>query len=350
MSYRASIIGCGRVAWMLEDDPLEKKPCTHMGAYLALGEAVVRVSAASDISPERAHAFGRRYSIGALYADYMEMLQAEAPQIVSICAYAPERYRMVMDSIEAGVKGIWCEKAFATNMREAGLMIDACAENGVSLVVSHLRRWSPDFQKAKELIDSGGIGRLQYIAAHFSGSLMHTGTHAFDVLNWFCGPAKWVSGGLEPGAFQKFADLPWDVAGDSGGWAVIMFENNAYATVHADSKPYFFFEFDIVGSQGRIRIGNNDLLEYYTPETSVHYTGLKELSRREFPAFENRNIWVGALKNLIDAMEGRAEAANGPVEGLKALEIALAIHESARTGGGPVELPLRDSKLTIRSR
>jgi len=33
MKYSAAIIGCGRVAWMLEDDPLEKKPCTHMGAY-----------------------------------------------------------------------------------------------------------------------------------------------------------------------------------------------------------------------------------------------------------------------------------------------------------------------------
>ncbi len=350
MSYTASIIGCGRVAWMLEDDPLEKKPCTHMGAYLALGGDVVRVSSASDISPGRANAFGRRYSIDALYVDYMEMLKEEAPEIVSICAYAPERYRMVMDSIEAGVKGIWCEKAFATNMEEAGSMMDACAENNVSLIVSHLRRWSPDYQKAKELIDSGAIGRLQYIAAHFSGSLMHTGTHAFDVLNWFCGPAKWVSGGLEPGSFERFKDLPWDVAGDSGGWAVIMFENNTYATVHADSKPYFFFEFDMVGSMGRIRIGNNDLLEYYTAEESAHYTGLKELRMRDFPAFENKNIWVGALRNLIDAMEGRAESSNGPIDGRNALEIALAIHESARMGGNAVELPLKDSKLTIRSR
>ncbi len=344
MGLRACVIGCGRVAWMLEDDPLEVRPCTHMGAYTALSERV-KVTGASDIDPERLKAFGRRFDINSMYLDYKEMLKEVAPDMVSVCAYAPERFNMVMDSIEAGVKGIWCEKAFSVSLKEARIMKEACASNEVSLIVSHMRRWSGDFRKAKEIIDSGSIGRLQSIICHFSGSLIHTGTHAFDILNWFLGPAEWVEGRLE----EAPGSLYWDTGEDLGGSAVIQFRSGPNAFISAGSKPYFFFEFDIVGTGGRIRIGNNDLLEYYAPDASAHYTGIKELKRGPFPSFENKNIWVEALGNLIDSMEGRDRPANGPEEGIASLELALAIHESARQRGMRIFLPLQND-IRVRSR
>ena len=101
-----------------------------------------------------------------------------------------------------------------------------------------------------------------------------------------------------------------------GGRAFIKFKNGVHGAIFAEAKGYFFFEFDVVGSLGRIRIGNNNLLEYYRPSASRHYTGFKELSLVEFPAFEEVNIWTAALSNLLDAMEGRAESRNKPVDGL----------------------------------
>ena len=68
--------------------------------------------------------------------------------------------------------------------------------------------------------------------------------------------------------------------------------------VSAESKDYFLFEFDIIGPKGRIRIGNNEVLAYYAPKESTHYTGLKELYKESFPAFEARNWRLEALKNL----------------------------------------------------
>lgn len=347
-NYRASLIGCGRVAWMLEDDPLDVKPCTHMGAYLSIsGEKnKIKVVAASDTDRGRLEAFGRRFGACALYGDYREMLRRESPDIVSICTYATDRHRMVMDSIEAGVRGIWCEKAFATSLNEARHMADACAKNGVSLIVSHMRRWSGNYRKAKEMIEKGMIGRLQSMVSHFSGSLIHTGTHAFDVLLWFAGRADWVEGWLE----GEGGSQAWDTAEDLGGRAFIKFENGVYATVHAESKGYFFFEFDIIGSHGRIRIGNNEVLEYHLPKESRHYTGLKELHAEPFPGYENKNPWTGALENLIGCMEGREDNLNGPQDGYKSLEAALAIHESSKRGGQRIYLPLKESDFKVRSR
>lgn len=344
-SLKAAIIGCGRVAWMLEDDPLETKPCTHMGAYRAFDAGVVEVLAASDTDNERLEAFGARYDVKGLYKDYMKMLDTEAPDIVSICAWATDRHRMVLDAIEAGVKGIWCEKALATSLDEAREIAEASESKGVSVIVSHLRRWSGEYNKAKEIIDNKGIGALQSIVCHFGGSLLHTGTHAFDILLWFQGPAEWVMGEIE----KNTGGDVWDTPEDSGGRAFIKFRNGTYATVHAEAKSYFFFEFDVIGSKGRIRIGNNGVLEYYMPKESHYYTGIKELYAKPFPEYEQRNIWIEALGNLVGAVNGAEASRNTTWDGYRALELALAIHESSRTFE-KVRLPLKESKIKVRSR
>lgn len=346
--YRVAVIGCGRVAWMLEDDPLELRPCTHMGGWLGYAghSGRVEVVAGADCDSARLVAFGTRYPSCALYHDYREMLDTVRPDIVSICAYATDRHRMVMDAVASGVKGIWCEKAFGTSMAEAREMKKACEENGVSLVVSHSRRWHPAYRKAKEMIDDGAIGTLQSITSLFSGSLIHTGTHAFDVLRWFLGEPVWVEGatsGLKGGNI-------WDLAEDCGGRAHIQFENGRYAAVHGESKRYFLFEFDIIGTQGRIRIGNNDLLEYYTPQKSTHYTGLKELYPERFPEFEDKNVWVEAARSLVALLDGKAHNPSPPEAGCGALELALAVHLSAAGGSTRVCLPIADTDIRVRSR
>jgi len=333
---------------MLEDDPLEEKPCTHAGAYTAHADRV-RLVAAADTDTERLEGFSGRYGIEDTYEDYRKMLREVKPDIVSVCAYAPERHAMVMDAIGAGVRGVWCEKAFATSLAEAREMARAAGENGTALVVSHLRRWSGEYERAKEIIDSGAIGRLTSLTAHFSGSLIHTGTHAFDVLLWFAGDAEWVEGTLEE---TSGGDLPWEIAEDPGGRAIIKFRNGAYASVHGEGRDYFNFEFEVTGTGGRVRIGNNRLLELHTPEADVNYTGIRELTRKPFPPVERKNIWAGALTNLMDVMEGRGVNMNGPEDGTRALEVALAIHKSSRAGGRRVSIPLGgdSEKFRIRSR
>lgn len=345
--YTAAIIGCGRVAWMLEDDPLEVKPCTHAGAYIELAKTGrIELVAGADLDHERLAAFGRRFEPTSLYPDYRRMLKEVRPDIVSVCAYAGERFRMVMDALEAGVRGIWCEKAFAASLKEARIMAEACAGDGVPLIVSHMRRWSPQYQKAKEMIDAGAIGRLESVVSRFSGSLIHTGTHAFDVLRWFCGPVDWVEGRLE----DRAGRMVWDAPEDRGGRALIQFRDGAYATVHAETKNYFIFEFDVAGSDGRIRIGNNGLLEYQTPRKSLNNTGIMELYPAPFPACEAGNVWTGALKNLLDCVDGAVENLSSPEDGYNALEIALAIHLSAKGSSKRIYLPLEDMELSVRSR
>ena len=133
---------------------------------------------------------------------------------------------------------------------------------------------------------------------------------------------------------------------DSGGRAFIKFRNGVRDNPRR-AKAYFF-EFDIIGSNGRIGSGTTGCLNTNT-EDSRYYTGLKELYAVPFPAFEQKNIWTEALGNLINSVNGIEASRNTPRDGYMALELALAVHESSRSGD-KVYLPLRESKIKVRSR
>ena len=350
--YRAAVIGCGRVAWMFEDDPLiPDKPCTHAGAYQKAENVVI--IAGADQRPDRLHEFVKKFGVDNVYLDYREMLAKEVPDIVSICAYAPDRFEMVVDSINAGVKGIWCEKAFATSLLEADEMVRLCRENGVNLIISYLRRWNSDYNLARKIILDESIGDPVSAVCHFSGNMIHTGTHAFDVLRMFFGDAAWVEGDLEYNrqtkhheAFGSTEDL---ILNDTGGYAMIRFNNGVYATVHGDSKGFFIFEFDIMCTGGRIKIGNH-LFEVSLAENSKTESGLIELYKKDISCDNAVNAFVAAVQNLTDSLDGGENVICGPEDGKAALEIALAINQSHSLSGKRVELPLKDRHIKVLSR
>ncbi len=349
--YRVGIIGCGRVAWLLDTDPLiPNKPVTHMGAYRSV--ARTEVVSGSDVRTDRLHSFSREFGVDAVYLDYREMLAREQLDIVSICAYAPDRCRMVVDAVSAGVKGIWCEKAFATSLGEAETMKRLCDEKGVALVVDHARRFSSDYCQAKQLLENGAIGDPLSVVCHFSGSIVHTGTHAFDVLRFFFGEASWVEALIEAPS-PRSEEAPHAQEGvvwhDRGGYGLIAFNNGVYATVHGESKDYFIFEFDIIGSNGRMRIGNW-LFELYQAGESERESGLRELRMIQTGDREKTSPFINAVCHLLDCMEGRSENMSGPRDGLAALEIALAMQQSHTLGGTRVQLPLQERALRVMSR
>jgi len=130
--YKVGIIGCGRVAGLLEDDALRNYPCTHMGGYLKHSQ--IEVVACCSKTAEDAQRFADKFEIPRVYTDYMKMFANEKLDIVSVAAYAPTRAQMTIAAAKSGVKGIFCEKAMATSLAEADQMISVCAETGTVLM------------------------------------------------------------------------------------------------------------------------------------------------------------------------------------------------------------------------
>ena len=166
MVYKVGIIGCGQIASLFEEDAWREHPCTHAGAYDTLD--ATEIVAAADINNEHLVKFSNNWGVNSLYSDYTSMLENECLDIVSVTANTPLHCEMVIKAAQSGVKAIFCEKPIATSLKEADAMIKVCERESVKLIVNHTRRWHPHYQKAKNLIDSGEIGKVTSITGYFT--------------------------------------------------------------------------------------------------------------------------------------------------------------------------------------
>jgi predicted dehydrogenase len=345
-SIRAAIVGCGRIAGLLEDDARRGHPSTHAGAYQAI--EATRIVACAARTLESAEAFAARFGIAAAYDDFEAMLETERPDLVSVCTPAAVRLDVVRAAARHGVRGLFCEKALATSLVEADEIVELCRAHGIAVAVNHSRRWCWDFRALKALLDGGALGRLQSVRGAFGGHIIHTGTHFFDALLWLAGPAAWVSAATWPHVDPDTGEA----SEDGNGVATIRMRSGAYAHVDAIAKDYFLFELDLLGSHGRVRIGNTGVLELSGSAESPHYDGFRELQRVPFPSppAGETNPYVLAVRELVDAIEHGRPTSSTAEDGRAALELALAVFESGGADGARVELPLTGRTTCIASR
>ncbi|MCP4036720.1 MAG: Gfo/Idh/MocA family oxidoreductase [bacterium] len=349
--YRSAVIGCGRTAGLLEADPLRRKPATHMGHYRKSRR--IRVVAGADTDTARRDAFRRQWRVTNVYADYREMLEREHPDIVSLTAFAPERRVMFKHCVEAGVKAVWIEKAIATSLREARSMVRLANKHGTITVVNHPRRWNPKYIRAKQLIETGAIGVPESIVSTFSGNLIHTGTHAFDIMRFFFGDVAAVQGTPDREGRSHEANRGRAALADVGASGSLHFASGVFGTINARAKDYFVFEFDIVGSQGAIRIGNSTPLTLYKPAPATYASQFEDLAPVDEAAVlpvRSKARQPTAVTDLLAGLSRGKQSVNSIHEGYKALEVALGFHESFAREGQWVTLPLKQSVLRIDSR
>lgn len=346
------IIGLGRVASLLEEDPLRAKPCTHAGFYNEHPET--SIVAGAEIKEKRRKRFKDMWGASAVYEDYRDMLAGQSLDIVSVCAYATDRAQMVIDAARAGVRGIWCEKAVATSLEEARKMVEICRQHKVVALVNHSRRWKSAYIEAGRRIEAGDIGDPESIVATFSGNLLHTGTHAFDVMRMLFGEVTEVRGRLDPPDESADKSSGYEAGedvelGDLGGWATLRFENGAIGTVHGSAKDYFVFSFDITGRSGQIKLGNDIKPTIFTPVPSKKASGFDIVE--PYPLeIEPPKSKIPQVDDLVSCLKTGDQPRSSLEDGLKALEIALAIHASHLDGGRSVSLPLDKSDLRVASR
>lgn len=92
------------------------------------------------------------------FKDTETMLAAERPDAVVIANPNDLHVATTLKCIEAGV-AVLLEKPVATSLDEARQLIDALRASPVPVLVGHHRRHNPVIARAKQIIDSGALGR-----------------------------------------------------------------------------------------------------------------------------------------------------------------------------------------------
>jgi UDP-N-acetyl-2-amino-2-deoxyglucuronate dehydrogenase len=353
---RYALIGCGRIspnhvaAALQNDDTLE---------FCAVCDLLPeRMEAALSRLPEEKRARVRRYT------DYQRMLAEVRPQLAAVATESGKHAAIGLDCIEAGANVI-IEKPLALSMADGRALIDAAKQANVKLCACHQNRFNKSIQKIRSAVDEGHFGKMLHGAANVrwnrgrsyykqapwrgtwaqdGGALMNQCIHNIDLLRWMMGDAV-------DEVFAYTDNLTHDfIQAEDLGLALVKFHNGAYGVIEGTTNVYprnLEETLYLFGQNGTVKAGGKsvNIIEEWEFKNSL---GDPAAIKAEFG--ENPPNVYGYGHNPLYAdmaqaiLQNREPYVNGEA-GLRALELVLAIYQSAATGR-PVKLPLGDCATT----
>ena len=186
----------------------------HIPAFRAEGW---EVSAICARTPGKAREAARELEIPNAFTDYRDLIACGDVDVVCVVTPPVAHAEAALAAIEAG-KHVLCEKPFAMNIEQATAMRDAAKSKGVTAMVAHEFRYTPQRLQAKALMESGYVGKptTVYAQANFAlnrgsepapmiwqanaadggGQLGAIGSHFLDSIRWWVGEITEISASL----------------------------------------------------------------------------------------------------------------------------------------------------------
>lgn len=266
-----------------------------------------------------------------------ESFFSEKPDGVVICSENVNHLKWTEMAASHG-SSILCEKPLATTLSDAQQMVDICAKSGVRLQTAFPCRFHTASSRMYQMLREGRIGRLLGIKATNHGMMPggwfidrrlsgggavidHT-VHVVDLIRWMTG--------VEVSEVYAEIDTLFNegLPADDAGILTMTFKNGMFATLDASwSRPKSFptwgdVTIDVTGTNGTLSL---DMFA----QTNTIYTDSDSRCR-----WENwgDDMDKGLVKSFVDMLETAGEPVVSGYDGLKAVEVALAAYESARTG------------------
>ena len=343
----------------------------------ALAEiAGARLVAAYNRSSAKGRDFAAKH--GVAHAETPEALLAD-PEIDVVCLCTPsgDHLAPALACARAG-KHVVVEKPLEVTLARCDELTSACAKAGVMVAGILPRRFGAGAVALKAALEAGRFGKLTMAGALIpwwrtqayydsaawrgtfaldgGGAVMNQGIHTVDLLLWLLGAPKRVSAtaGLVAHAGIEVEDV-------AAGW--IEFANGCRATLASSTACWsatgFPAEIRIHGTTGSAVLRDDKLTAFEFEKALPSDTAALAPSAEGGGAGANDpkaigHAWHRAnLEEAIAAIRaGRQPAVNG-AEGRKAVELILALYQSAHAGGIPVGLPLTQTanlnKLGIKT-
>jgi len=118
------------------------------------------------LDEKEAKAFAERWGYQSYTTDWRKVIDDKNIDVVDICVPNNHHAEIAIAAAQAG-KMILCEKPLALNGKEGETMVQAVEKAGVANLVSFNYRRVPAVTLAKQLIDSGRLGRIFHYRANF---------------------------------------------------------------------------------------------------------------------------------------------------------------------------------------
>jgi len=295
-----------------------------------------------------AHAQAAAERCGGRAFPNLETLLAEV-DVVDICTPTPSHRDLVLAAAAAG-KDVICEKPMARHLRDAEEMVAACESAGVRLFMAHVVRFFPEYARAKEILDSGQLGRPGVIRTVRGGNFPTPDTQNWyvdfeqgggvimDMLIHDIDYACWCFGEVER-VFARGLTFS-DVDDADHVLLTARFKNGALGHLEgswAFPPGNFRTRLEIVGDGGLLEV---DSLNRPPIQVTLKQEGGAKAAGvpvPESPMHPADDPYYREIAHFFDCLESGAEFRVTPQDGLAALRIALASIESLRSGQ-PVDI------------
>ncbi len=138
--------------------------------------------------------------------DAAALAKAIKPDVFCFCTMPHLRTPFIQAAIGSGAKLIAFEKPVALTSAEMFSIRDLIRAAGVKAVVSHQHRYGQHYQKVKEIIASGVLGRVHTVYGSATGWMTHILSHLIDYTCWFNDytPGSWAM--AQAAGKAKFGD------------------------------------------------------------------------------------------------------------------------------------------------
>ena len=254
------------------------------------------------------------------------------------------KHRPMVELAAGHTKAILCEKPISTNLKDAQVIIDICAEKDTKLQIAYPVRFSPPIQRLKQQLDEGALGTLYSAKCTNHGSMPggwfidqelagggavidHT-VHVIDLLRWF-----WSAEIVEVYAEVSDSLLHPELGIDDVGLLSFKLANGLYGTLDTSwSRPSSYttwgdVKIEILGKKGWLQVD----------AFGQHVTVSSDALGKTQWAGWGSNPDLGLIKDFINMIREDRQPSITGWDGLKSLEVALKAYESAQTGR-PVRL------------
>jgi UDP-N-acetyl-2-amino-2-deoxyglucuronate dehydrogenase len=235
-------------------------------------------------------------------------------------------------------------------------MVRACDEAGVRLFVVKQNRRNRTLQLLKRAVDLGRFGRIYMVTVNVfwsrpqsyydsapwrgtwefdGGAFMNQASHYVDLLDWVVGPVESV--------MAYTGTLARNIEVEDTGVAALKWRNGAMGSVNVTMLTYpknLEGSITVLGERGSVRVGGVAVNKIEHWDFDAPHDIDREV---DDASYQTTSVYGFGhplyYDNVINTLRGEAEPETDGREGLRSLELLIAMYLSARDGKR-VSLPL----------
>jgi predicted dehydrogenase len=288
------------------------------------------------------------------FGDWRALIEDRAVAAVAVAVPPDLQPEVARRALDLG-KPVFVEKPLAADVTAAQAMVEAAQRSGQPTIIDFNFPELPSWRRAKEILDSGALGRLRHVVVTWNvenqatrlrlkswktrggegggGLLGNFVCHCFHYLEWFCGPIAGLGGRVFP--------LP-DGDAESSIALAIAFASGAGGSLQMSCASFLGsgHRVEFYGEDGTLVLVNPttdyfrgfELMQARRPDTSLQAIATEDASADRFS--DSRVAPVARLvQRFVDACERGGSPSPGFAEGYRVqglIDAARQAHASGR--------------------